>query len=455
MNILKNILYIKIAIISLLSFSSGANAQYIKVKDAAFAKYLCDSFPHIMSPDCLELDTVMAKTVTSRIYAIEKGIYDISELRYFENIERAIFDRNNISKLPDLSNIPKLKYISFNTNNFSDTLDISAYTNLQIVVFNENKLTHIKGLETLPLLRDIQLNTNLFTDFPDISNNDNLTLVLLRYNKLTYEDILPLTKQINYKSIFQVFPQLPITFNDSTIVTALEEEVTINSDVDKDIDGLTYEWYHKNVMVKSSSENFITISEIQKSDEGKYYAYVKSDNPLLANDSIIDRGYFVYVYDCPKTVLYSIEEEKLCDKITITPTLNDEYSRLLEFQLENTFTNEITTIAFGETTSIPRGEYKITATDGECTVLLEASRQFNYKEDCTQHFTPNGDGINDNWYIDHDGTVRIINSQGVTIKTLQCPAEWDGTTKNKTLAPDGKYVIIYSDGTTMPITLFK
>ncbi len=98
-----------------------------------------------------------------------------------------------------------------------------------------------------------------------------------------------------------------------------------------------------------------------------------------------------------------------------------------------------------------QGNYIITVTDAnECTVEVGPIRLIEIEEDCIRipnAFTPNGDGINDEWIIENihlfpRALIQVFNRWGQIIYEANGSEEpWDGTYNGK-FVPTGSYIYI-------------
>ena len=452
-------IYKLIVFLVLLITTMHSHAQFVTVQDTALAHFLCDSFPQVMFVDCKQLDTVKAKLVTGKIDGISRGITNINEIKYFEQVNWIAFEENAITELPDFSKFPNLTVLNFNGNKLSGVIDFSKYSLLEIIILNRNsELTGITGLSQLTNLKNIQLINCNFSSAPDIANINTLTKVYLYKNHLSFADIIPLTNNANFATAFTVFPQNNITLTDTIINKIESEELTLKFEEDISIAGLTYTWFYNNTIIKTSNENFITIPTLQISNQGNYIVSVTSNNPLFVADSITSRIFTVYVTKkpCIQISTYSILPQSYCDSIVVKISLNDVDTTGYTLYLEKNFNKEKTFFQNNVEHTIQPGIYNIIASNGDnCIIPIEQNKRFEFAEGCTKYFTPNGDGDGDNWAILDVGHVKIINAQGITIKELDCPTEWDGTTNSNSLAPDGKYIIVFPDGKNSPISLFR
>ena len=97
-------------------------------------------------------------------------------------------------------------------------------------------------------------------------------------------------------------------------------------------------------------------------------------------------------------------------------------------------------------TNISAGSHSITVIDSQgCTYLLQTVFVIDYP----QYFTPNGDGINDEWFIaglqDTDA-IRIFDRYGKLIKQLRGVDKWDGTFNQQQLpSTDYWFTVDYNE----------
>jgi len=457
----KKIIYIVTLFLAMITISLKTNAQYIIVKDTALARLLCDSIPSVMSSNCKQLDTVKAKKYSSKIIGYKRGIVDISEITYFKFATDIVFEDNAINKLPDFSDFPNLITLNLNGNALSGILDFSKYTQLQFIVLNRNNdISGITGISQILPLQSLQvINCNL-TTAPNFGSLSNLKKVYLYKNHLTYKAIVPLTAHAKYAS-FTVFPQNSVPATDSTIIKNESESFTVKYGNDTSVSGLTYFWYFNKILIKSGTENYLTKSNLSVSDSGSYFVSIKSNNPLLLGDSIISRTFKVLVKPktvepCPSNFSYNLSQDNYCDSIILTISVNDIDTNNYSLYLENSFSHKKTSFINSKKFNIRLGTYSIIATNGsDCSVIIDTNKRFDYKNDCTKYFTPNGDGNGDSWLIQDIGKVKIINAQGQLVKELECPAEWDGSSNKNIPLPDGMYIIILPNGSKSSITLFR
>jgi gliding motility-associated-like protein len=87
-----------------------------------------------------------------------------------------------------------------------------------------------------------------------------------------------------------------------------------------------------------------------------------------------------------------------------------------------------------------------------------------YKEDVTilqkcleeyPVFTPDGDNIEDEYFIPHEGSVKIYNRDGTLLKELTTPDYWNGKSDAGNPLPMGNYFIVTDAGKVVNITIVK
>ncbi len=66
-------------------------------------------------------------------------------------------------------------------------------------------------------------------------------------------------------------------------------------------------------------------------------------------------------------------------------------------------------------------------------------------EDCDNIITPNGDGIDDTYFIEHSGKAKIFTKQGKLIKEIATPGYWDGTDTSGRIVGLGYYIILVNE----------
>ncbi len=126
---------------------------------------------------------------------------------------------------------------------------------------------------------------------------------------------------------------------------------------------------------------------------------------------------------------------------------------LVQYQLRNTINNRV----YDAQATIPEGLYSLEVVDERnCTAGYE--EQITIVQRCLEDFpvfTPNGDDIEDLYFIPHEGEVKIYNLKGELMRTIITPDYWDGNDETGTPLPMGTYAIITDTGRIVNITIVK
>lgn len=123
------------------------------------------------------------------------------------------------------------------------------------------------------------------------------------------------------------------------------------------------------------------------------------------------------------------------------------------FQLYNDLTNQLQT----NLDEVPEGVYTLQVVDDHgCVASYE--QKVKVEQKCLEDypaFSPDGDNIEDEYFIPHEGTVSIYNRDGYLLRELETPAYWDGTDAQNRPVPMGNYLLVTESGRTVNITIIR
>lgn len=95
-------------------------------------------------------------------------------------------------------------------------------------------------------------------------------------------------------------------------------------------------------------------------------------------------------------------------------------------------------------------------------VNLQDGNQFTFAkfkpaclQDCEAYFSPNGDGIGDTYFLDHNGKTTIYDRSGKLVKAMPTPAYWDGTNEKGELSAPGIYFLVANEDVQKTVTLIR
>lgn len=261
-----------------------ANAQVI-VKDTLFAKELCNVFPSAMDASCkiITRDTNNITPIATDVVfgANSKGLTNISELRFFPEIEQLFVSENELVELPDLSNFPNLKILAARNNKLEIAPNINYVGNekLNIVRLWENNISSLPGWDKPNSTIDsIGIYNNNLSYIPTFEGYTSLKWFKLDNNYLGFKHLLPLQKHPYYNSTdWRLFPQKYFDFSEDLTLT---EGETIDLPVPENYqaEGNIYYLFKVGETTKDSTlNNFITVKALTDLD-GRYRIRIKNSN---------------------------------------------------------------------------------------------------------------------------------------------------------------------------------
>ncbi len=125
----------------------------------------------------------------------------------------------------------------------------------------------------------------------------------------------------------------------------------------------------------------------------------------------------------------------------------------VNYRLYNTISGAIYT----NLENVPEGQYQLEAVD-ERDCVATYDQQITILQRCLEDypvFTPNGDAIEDTYFIPYEGKVKIYNLNGALLRELNTPAYWDGYDDSGNSLPMGTYVIVTDSSKIVNITIVK
>lgn len=196
--------YLFIIYIVFSCFSSWG--QTAVIPDANFLNYLKSTFPAIINSSD-ELIIAEAANITATINCSNLNISSIEGIQYFINVKSInAYDnqltslpdltnltqldnfqvqRNQITALPPLSHLSKLRLLFIYENQLTSIPDLSGCVLLEELIAQKNQLVSIGSWTGLSLLHKVYLFDNQLTSIPEVSTLVNLQNLQLQRNQLT------------------------------------------------------------------------------------------------------------------------------------------------------------------------------------------------------------------------------------------------------------------------------
>lgn len=411
------------------------HAQTIAIKDTAFGSFLCQYWPQTMNASC---DSIMVLAANNQemldgIMDLNyRGIFNIDEAVYYNNCNIIIANNNNISNVPQLG-----------PNVFS--LDLA---NNKLSGFSPEFISNNTGLIKM------KLSDNLLTDLPDLTSFSNLDYLDLRGNLLTFEDIEYLTSMPKFNpDSFLLGNQRKLHFTDSVQTIKIGDSFSINLNIDHNASKNVYSWYKDGVLIKQTLSNQLLINNVTATDSGNYTVIITNSMNGLASISLTYDN-FVSLKIQPEVDQIIPEVTTNCEKhiIQVNQTIVDKFPAYnFKLKHENGVSLSMFNYQF-ETTF--EGTYDLLLFNGDSLIQINDWVILKSLPDCgIDIFSPDGDGITDDYYFSYNGKIKVINKSGQQVKSLQGPVLWDGRNEYGVTLSPGLYFLEFEDGTIKSISI--
>lgn len=388
------------------------------------------------------------------IYAFENQLSSISNLVNMDSLGYLHVSFNNLTEIPDLNNFPNLTKLHCNSNHLKGFTGLDKMTKLKELYAWSNEITNLDGLSNNTALTNFVVYHNQLKTLPTLSNKPNLKKAIIHNNYLSFEDLYPLKQITLFDSIFEYVGMKPFSGNQS-VFSYDDSDFIIQSNTDLNLGQLSYGLYTKNVLIdKNATGSFVLSGKKFISNDTFSIKISSSYMPALTlneykwtlnktNCSAI-LPMFLSVLDNNCTAGAHI---KLLPDSTFDPQYKYSFksSELgLVSELDSSLSLE----------NVAQGNYVLSiVANGKCNI----SKNFSIPNasNCDNIFSPNDDGIKDTYFFDKKGEIKILNTKGEIVKTLQGPATWDGKDKNGHIVPMGYYSIIIGNSAIMHLTVMK
>lgn len=370
--------------------------------------------------------------------------------------------------------------MSCEENKIASLSGLEALTELQYLRVNDNELTSIEGLEHLTSCTHLYLTNNRLTNLPDWSNLTNPIQINISHNQLeTIGAMSQMTNLTYFIANANYFSNITLEHiyshpnrNSQFIFDEQKKTYTYTSKQLAPLGGelqLTcpshftspnnqYQWYINDKIIVNATSSTLIITSITKDFAGTYKCLINNTTPFLSTTT------FEIIYSDVEVVCQiQVEENAITKEFTDCNSgwsfsVNPEYIQSttpLTFAVYSSI-QEVSPTAEDYYSRLFENKYNLHITD-ENNCVLDTILAKPTVPECTEDliFSPNNDGLYDEYFIEEEGQAQIFNRYGLLIKTLQTPTYWDGTNNQNQLVPDGYYVIIINDQKQLRIALKK
>ena len=357
--------------------------------------------------------------------------------------------------LPDLSNNLALQQIDISNSNISSIPSLPSLLNLEVFNCKKSQMTDLSGLNPNTQLTTLYSSENNLTTLPDFSNKPGLTGVDISNNNLTFEDLLPLTSLSTF-SAFTYAPQKDLSIP-ATVDIREQNNYTYQILTDPSVPSNLYNWKKNSISLVTGPDSFFSFTPAFMSDSGSYSVTVTNPSlPLLELKSNVSKLSVKPCLEVDQLIITTLSVN--CIKganIDFNGTVVQGALQPVEYSLKNINTSQqFSNPVAQQFENVIPGSYIVTITDSK-NCSIDKSFIFNEVQGCDKAFSPNGDGIMDNYFIDDTGTARIYNTSKQLIKTITLPGAWDGTSNEGKLMDAGYYIIIINESTSFGVSLMR
>ena len=430
-------------------------AQLVTVQDAKFNDVLCQKYPTLMKNNCAQLDTTEAEKIDFSLIVSNAGISEASEVSYFNRIDTLIISNNSLTTfLPNIqtSNFWSLHYLDISNNQIEvfPILSVSKdYTLVKHIYFQNNKATTLQkywGLRDSIIVLNVA--NNYIEDCQDYSMALKATEINLSNNYFTFQDLEPQTKHPQFLSVFTVAPQRKVKWLTATEIGVEHKSYTLTIPVDYNVTTNTYKWFFNGSLLKTTTTNSLVFDSLKLENAGLYTVEITNSNPLLSNLKLSSEVFELKVSDCMAiSSKPSMLVEEKCNGARLALLKDEKCTGVTPITIR--FTNVFTDYKgiVDDKFELPIGIYQVTATDAKgCTKSYKDQFKVNGYVGCDDNvITPDGDGLQDEYYFDKEGVAKVYNRVGQLISEIQLPGFWDAKTIDGQIVPPGKYILMIND----------
>jgi gliding motility-associated-like protein len=459
------------------------NAQAVPIPDVNLKNFLQANYPTTILLGELNPVTAAAVLNFSCTGAAAASINDFSTLEYFIGLTSLTINNSPVTTLPSLNSMVALTNLNLANNQLTSIPSLNSNILLLSLDCSNNNLTTLPSLSLQVSMTSLKCSGNQLTALPDISTNLLLTTIDCSDNNLTTLPNLSLHVSLTNlnceKNQLTLLPDLStnllllsldcsdnnlavlsnLTMNASmTNLDCSNNQLTSLPDLSTNVLLLTLNASNNNL---SSLPNFSLLVSLITSDF--------TDNKLTFEDFLPSTGnpvfntnFLVHPQDSIPTVLQAEAVEGMSFSYSLLSIDAGVTSNVYTWYKDGNVisTGSSSELYIAEVNKSDVGTYVCSITNSNVPALTLTTQKIylkvnECKDKCIKEITPDGDGINDTYYISDSGTAKIYDRNGVLIKQFSIPSSWDGTTSDHTLGTTGLYLIEINGEKQVKVYLFR
>ena len=355
---------------------------------------------------------------------------------------------NRLNTLPNLDNLTALEILNCLNNNLVEFPGTRKNLNLKQVNISNNKISQVPDFSANKRLVIFDFSNNNFTQLPDLSNSDSLSRVDIRGNNFTFRDLTPYQARPGFKDVFVLPSERKIPIG-RTVEILENHTYVLSTNIDRGVNGVLYSWYQNGVLISAKTSDSLVFADAQFKQSGKYHCVIT--NASYTPFKLITDTFNVVVNPCltlnsiSMTIIGSNCNQEGSVKIKYGSTTTSDVS----YTLKSSSSGSVYTSKEGIFEHLTEPAYQLTVKKGSCVKFYPEEILVPIQECIQAYLTLNDDGEKDFYSFTQKGTVKIYNTQGILIKTLDSPANWDGSAKSNAKVPPGFYVADVNGGETL------
>ncbi|MBC7389615.1 MAG: hypothetical protein H7329_10415 [Opitutaceae bacterium] len=428
-----------------------SNLQVIDVSDNQL-----ESFPELSNQRRLKIFNAQRNKI--------KNLPDLSKN---DSLTTLYVHTNQLDTIPDLSNLKNLVTLNLTYNNLKYLPNVNLLTSLETLYAWKNRLVEVPTLNALTQLSNLDLsynnlrktpelglkpklniayfNDNQISNLTDFSKCTQLQNVRLYNNPITFSETIKLINISKYDTIFKLMPNKQLKVGKTTEANQ-SQPFTIFSGIDRNVQGMSYEWFKDGNLISSKPTDSLVFSKAELKDGGKYYLTIK--NSYFPTVYLKTDTFTVKVLPCfdPSVITVNSTEINCLSKGLIVISGYGSPNFPATYELLSTLSSKYIKSSTGIFEGLSESSYKLKVNiKNGCSYSYPTVITMPVKECEEVLISPDNDGSADSYYFADTGKVIIYDKRGNVIKTLAIPASWDGST-DKGKVTNGFFVADVNSG---------
>jgi len=390
------------------------------------------------------LSTISSLTGLEELYTHSNPLKKLPDISRLINLRKIHLAYCELDELPDLSHLQQLVELVCYKNNLTVLPDLTNLLSLKYLDAGYNQLKQFPEFSSDPVIETIYLNSNDIRDLPSFEGFSSLIKLRIYDNYLNFEDLLPLTSLDNYNDIYKFTPQKK--FDKGFVKDLIEtDDFSVTLSEIGHAENQVYQWYKDQHILTSFDTPALHVHNLTRKDAGKYYC--KAMHPAFPELILETDTFTVEVSRCliPDLLTFSVNEKNCQHKGKLTVHAQNQPQPVSFYYLIGEISGDTLESSDGFFDQLDEPSYQLVIQTGKCR------RNYSYsinipQSKCDEIFiTPNGDGIDESYFISQSGRAVIRDKFGIAIYELSTPASWEGNGLHGKVSP-GLYFIDINNG---------